>query len=200
MEFIPDVFTCERFRCTMRREECVSRQTKMIRTQGAFLHWHFQHQECKNCSQGELIRNTKLGERKIMDEKKTAGVKKCNECGETKPLDAFTKSKAGHLGRRSKCKVCESARAHKYWLKKKELLWNTRTAVEREKTGKITKEKTNDQLKLILDLYGYEEVMEALEEQARINIRTPAGQALYYVVAALKRDSNNVSSTSYPQN
>ena len=34
--------------------------------------------------------------------------KKCTKCGESKPLDGFTRSKTGRHGRHAWCKVCKS--------------------------------------------------------------------------------------------
>jgi hypothetical protein len=41
-------------------------------------------------------------------------VKRCNRCGETKPLDGFYRNPAGRDGRRPECKACTSAR-RKLW-------------------------------------------------------------------------------------
>jgi len=42
-------------------------------------------------------------------------MKRCQKCGEVKPLEDFYPRKSSQDGRRSDCKACEATQAHKYY-------------------------------------------------------------------------------------
>lgn len=54
------------------------------------------------------------------------------------------------------------------------------------------KRQSNGEMSILINLGRYPQVFQALEEQAEVNIRTPAEQALFYVVAALKEEEAHV--------
>lgn len=104
----PEFFFCERFRATMKRSVCVERQGKKFRGCGVVMHL-----ECQGCGQGMRIK-----EEIDMNTVTTEGTSKvCTKCGQLKPLDEFVKSKQGKYGRRSSCKVCDSATAKERYAK-----------------------------------------------------------------------------------
>lgn len=52
-------------------------------------------------------------------------IKTCLDCGETKPLDGFSPSPRGHLGRNSYCKVCMRERSKASYRKRKAAVGKT---------------------------------------------------------------------------
>lgn len=199
MEADPSLFTCERFRCTMRKAVCIERQTEQIRTIGGL---KTKHMECENCVHGKTIRE------EVGMEAEKATKKKCSRCRLEKPAEAFGPDPRNSDGLRSWCKTCMNTYSRKWYAarnadkpKPAPEIRNPPKPPARKRRARekpLAQQQAPD-LNLLIDLHGYEEVMAALVEQARLHIRTTAGQALYYVVAGIKRDTGNANASPHPQ-
>lgn len=117
-------FTCERFRCNMRKEICVKRQTDWVHSGTSF---SYKSAQCVGCAQGaEIMIEKQLQEvmnserRQVMDEKKEIE-KVCKKCGESKPLSKFSIARANADGHKGSCKACDAKKSKEYWaaIKKK---------------------------------------------------------------------------------
>lgn len=169
-----DYFTCERFRCTMKKAVCLNRQHSQVQTGGG---WAFRHLECVNCEQGKKIisQNTEYrrqnteGDTKIDHEntkemkhetegKKMEEMKRCNKCLVEKPLEQFNKNKQCKDGREGQCKSCKSEYAKKEWRKKQE-------------AGKLKAESSKTEGKI-------EEKRRKAPRQPQIEITTAGGEVL----------------------
>jgi hypothetical protein len=109
-----EMFTCQKYRCTMRKVVCVQRHRlaneyepvpaggdRVARFGG-----------CKYCDQGKTIREG-IG----MEEPAKSGVKTCKKCGKEKPLNEFTANKNCKDNRENACKECRAEYARAMWRK-----------------------------------------------------------------------------------
>lgn len=132
----PEYFTCERFKCFMRKAVCLNRQCSQIPAAGG---WAYKHLECVNCPQGkEIIRqntegriqntednaktnheNTKEGKHE-KEVEKMEEMKRCSKCLVEKPLAEFNKHKQCKDGHEGQCKSCKHEYTKKAWKKKQE--------------------------------------------------------------------------------
>lgn len=123
-------FTCERFKCTMRKEVCVKRQTEFAGSGSTF---RYKYLECDNCPQGALIlgdrrkdpmtqrHNDTHKEAKTMEESKEqqAEPKKiCRTCKKPHPLENYSKAIKAADGHKSQCKDCDRAYSKRHWAEK----------------------------------------------------------------------------------
>jgi hypothetical protein len=98
----PEFFYCERYRIRMLKVRCVQMREKDARFSTGY------GVACRDCAQGK----------EIMEEIKN-GDKKCRKCGESKPLDQFSKNTACKDGHENICKACKSLQAKERSKKKK---------------------------------------------------------------------------------
>lgn len=155
-----EYFSCERFRVRMRKEHCVARQEMKTRN----LYHNTENPrflECVNCEQGKEVRK-ELGVPEGTKPKKICKVEGCEK-------------EARGRG------FCSTHYHH--WRKGRlNIEGNPTTPAEG-----LTIELKDAAEHILIDIGGYE-IMDALEEAAKIHIRTVEQQALAYIIQGLKYD------------
>ena len=95
-------FTCERFRCRMRKQICVDRQAEWDPDAPRMPIARARFDACADCEQGRKIRE------EVGMEQPPEGFKKCNKCGEIKPFEAFARHPSTRDRRDGTCKKCKA--------------------------------------------------------------------------------------------
>ena len=167
----PDFFSCEKYKCRMKKTECVGRQLRM--TIGRERKWNFKNivivpsknafKGCKDCEQGKNIKEEITGEKII--EPVVAIVKP-----EQKERIVVDKDK----------KVCVKCKASDEKLKRGMCIkcYNAWYKLEaKRKDQKLAEEK--EDLKITLNFTKHPELLEQIKKVAEDNFRGAKGQMMY---------------------
>jgi len=182
----PEMFYCERFRCTMMKTRCLERQERAAKINKDRPPWYrgpkddeIKYEACRNCEQGKRIKE------ESMDLTGETQTKTCFKCGQDKPLEEFPKNKRLRDGHENKCKKCVTARA-------KQLRELRMKKAKRKDDHHPSPHRRNaagrGDASLVLPIGDYPDLAEALDDAALKHIRSPEHQALAYIVKGLKED------------
>ena len=208
---------CKKYSCRMAERACIARQKKAAA--GGTNQWGFGGSRgkgdpgCLDCEQGKKVaaefdsnKKETWEEMEMAKKSETAGdvgagngqgesgaaaaaTKKCQKCGETKPLAAFHKHASTKDGRETTCKACKVLRAKD--LRKAKKATGRTAKPAKEQAGKPSsasqKAPVTDAMPevrdawLMVDFSRHPKLLEQLKAAAEDELRTPEAQLLWWV-------------------